>query len=435
MKKSLRARFGLLSVLMALVTSLLFGGLSYLLFIKQQWEHLLSVMDRDLAHVQALVRNPELGASFVAPQSGELIVQFVSPDGRLWMPQRGDVNPPLLPLTVRPQVVRMGEQSLLVSHAPWGANGGTIRLGFEVDRALATRRRLLETLVTSGLVISVVAAFMGFAISRRALTPLARLAEQTRHIDPRTPQTVHFVGGHDEVAAVAQALNSALENIRARQLNERAFLAEVAHELAAPLMLVSGHLASLSKADPTNKQLTVACDAAQELLYTSQDLLVLARGELERPLGFEVFSLAEVVMRVVQEYPGTRAEVNATEHVVGSPERMMQVVRNLVRNAVQATGSAEGVLLRLERKGNLTELHVCDQGPGIAEARLSRIFDRFYTDGGGTGVGLSVAKSIVEQHGGTIDVRSEVGKGSCFMVGLPTLASRLESNSAPLATS
>ena len=191
-------------------------------------------------------------------------------------------------------------------------------------------------------------------------------------------------------------------------------------------MLVSGHLDALCKAEPANKQLVTARDAAQELLYTSQDLLMLARGELQRPLDLKVFSLAEIITRAAEEYPGTQVVVGSAERVVGSPERMMQVARNLVRNAVQATGSAAKVSLHLKEVGENLELRVCDQGPGIPQEKLSRIFDRFYTEFGGVGVGLSVAKSIVEQHGGTLGVRSTVGEGSCFTVTLPTFTSRVE---------
>ena len=424
--RTLRTRFSLAFVLMAFLTSLLFGGLTYHLFVKQQWAHLLEVIERDLSHVQALVKNPEVGASFVAPQRGELILQFVSPEGRLLLPGQPSGDTPLLPLTMQPQIITVGEQSLLVSHTPWGSNGGTIRLGFDVDDALAVRQRLRDSLVASGILISLVAALVGINISRRTLSPLAELAEQARHIDPCTPQMANYSGLDDEVAEVAKALNAALENIRARQTAEHAFLAEIAHELAAPLMLVSGHLEALCKAEPANKQLMTARDAAQELLYTSQDLLMLARGELQRPLDLKVFSLADVVTRAAEEYPGTQVVVGSTERVVGNPERMMQVVRNLVRNAVQATGSAEKVQLHLERKESLLELRVYDQGPGIAEEKLSRIFDRFYTEGGGAGVGLSVAKSIVEQHGGTLAVSSTMGEGSCFTVILPTFTSRIE---------
>ena len=432
--KTLRTRFSLAFVLMALLTSLLFGGLTFHLFVKQQWVHLLDVMARDLSHVQALVKNPEVGASFVAPQRGELILQFVSPDGTLLLPRQPSGNTPLLPLTKQPQIINMGEQLLLVSHIPWGSNGGTIRLGFDVDDALAVRQRLRDSLLVSGILISLVAALVGINIARRTLSPLGALAEQARHIDPHTPQLATYSGMDDEVAEVAKALNAALENIRVRQTAERAFLAEIAHELAAPLMLVSGHLEALCKADPANARVIVARDAAQELLYTSQDLLILARGDLQRPLDLKVFSMAEVVMRVAEEYSGTQVTIDTAERVVGSPERMMQVARNLVRNAVQATGSAEKVSLHLKQAGENLELHVCDQGPGIAEDKLTRIFDRFYTEGGGVGVGLSVAKSIVEQHGGTLGVRSTVGEGSCFTVTLPTFTSHLEQQSEILSS-
>ncbi|MDQ3459639.1 MAG: sensor histidine kinase, partial [Deinococcota bacterium] len=112
--------------------------------------------------------------------------------------------------------------------------------------------------------------------------------------------------------------------------------------------------------------------------------------------------------------------------VAGSAQRLAQVVRNLVRNAVQASGDPAKVSLKLLSREDEVVLEVCDEGPGIAAADLPYVFDRFFSRQGGTGLGLGIAKSLVESHGGRIRVFSEAGRGCCFTVTLPSLDASLE---------
>ena len=146
-------------------------------------------------------------------------------------------------------------------------------LGLDVTADLAQRRALRQSLLVGGGVIAVAVAAVNLVLLGRALAPLARLAAQARRINPASPLSIQHKGPHDEVAYVAQALNRALRGIRKRQQAERASLAEIAHELAAPLTLVAGHLESLRARHPDDARLGAAQAAANELLYTSKDLL------------------------------------------------------------------------------------------------------------------------------------------------------------------
>ncbi len=194
--------------------------------------------------------------------------------------------------------------------------------------------------------------------------------------------------------------------------------------LHAPLMVVSGHLESLSK-QYKDMRLEAAHEAADELLYTSQDLLTLARGELDQKLELSLVNLAEIVERVAKAFPGIQTQ-NSLAEIAGNPERLTQLLRNLVRNGIQASGQPENVRVLLEAGVLQHRLVIQDTGPGIPEDELDRIFERFYSRRGGAGLGLSIAKRITEQHGGRIKVFSEVGKGTTFEVLLPSLWSRLE---------
>ena len=422
---SLRFRLSLLLALISLVVVLLFGVLAYGLFVRQQMGQLELLLNQDLLRAQTLFSDPSVGVSLSELAVDGFQQQFVTSAGVVTIPP--DVRE-ALPLVERASLVRLESGPALVAAVPWetssGLTLGTIRASLDMNAAFAARRALASSLLLSGLVISTLALLGGLGILRRALRPLVRLAHQARLIDPAHPQLADYTGPNDEVGDVAHALNAALENVRERQLSERAALAEIAHELAAPLTLVSGHLESLT-ARINEPDLQVAKNAADELLYTSQDLLTLARGELERSLNLQVFELSEVLERVVASYKGVRLELIGPAQLAGSPERITQLVRNLVRNAVQAADNPSEVKVGLE-PGVIHCIFVEDTGQGIDAADLPHIFDRFYTKRGGAGVGLSVAKRIAQAHGGDIEVSSVLGQGTQFRVTLPSLEEQLE---------
>lgn len=423
---TLRNRLSLSTTLLTLFAVVGFGLLTHLSFTRQQDAQLRALLEQDLERVSALLARPTLGASFIDSDATGFLLQFVAPDGRVVM-SWGRAEP--LPLATRIRLERLGDRHYLLGSSPWEATGGSIRLAHDVEAALRARGELARTLILSGILVTLVAALVGLVTTRRLLLSLKRVSVQARTIDPDAPEAIDYRGPRDEVHDLTGALNDALAAIRSRQDEERAFLLEIAHELAAPLTLVRYHLTSVRTEHPTDSRLGAAADAAQELLRTSQDLLVLARGELERPLEPQVFALADLLHRVAAEYPGVQTRATTAGEVVGDPERLMQVVRNLVRNGVQAAGSTGKVRVLLRTEGDRYVLEVNDEGPGIRAELLEHVFDRHFSEHRGIGVGLSVARSIVEQHGGTIEADAHVHAGARFEVRLPTVASRIDDTS------
>lgn len=429
---TLRARLSLIVTCALLVGLGLFGTLAYASFVRQQVVQLNELLLRDLTRVQTLMQaGPQAIGTNLTSSQGDFVLQLVDKTGKVV--GSGDA----LPSGAQPQLVRRGARTLLSASAPWRLSfdnepgrfieAGTLRLGLDITADLAQRRALRQSLLVSGGVIAFAVAAVNLVLLGQALAPLARLAAQARRINPASPSSIQHKGPHDEVAYVAQALNRSLRGIRKRQQAERASLAEIAHELAAPLTLVAGHLESLRLLHPDDKQLGAAQAAANELLYTSKDLLTLARGELERSLDLQVLDLGGVAERIALEYPGVRFTAAGPAEVAGSPERLAQLVRNLVRNAVQAAG-AEQVTVAVRASDAEVCLSVEDRGPGVPVNELEYLFERFYTKRkqGGTGVGLSVAQQIARRHGGDISVTSTVGVGTCFTVSLPSLGAQLE---------
>jgi hypothetical protein len=128
-----------------------------------------------------------------------------------------------------------------------------------------------------------------------------------------------------------------------------------------------------------------------------------------------------VLQPVAEEFPGVRVRSAAGGLVLGDPERLRQLVRNLVANAVRASGGGEGVELTLRLDGGSVVLGVTDDGPGIPQEVLPHIFEKFYKGaGGGAGLGLAIAEQIARHHGGSIDVASAPGR-TVFTIRLPAV--------------
>ena len=432
---TLRLRMILAFGVLALVTAALYGALTFFVYQQNQWSQLEGLLLRELGRMEGLLTNPEVGVPLrVTPERLGTVMQLVTADGRVVLPRNAGAT---LPAQDEPMLVDFDGRKYLSASRTLN-NGSTLRIGLDVTSEVTGRGDLARQLIWLGALISLVAALVGGLVAQSGLAPLASLARQARGIDPSDPGQVEYRGPKDEVAEVASALNAALGNIRQRREEERAFMAEVAHELAAPLTLVKGHLdaydrhAAGSENGGDRSHLRAANDAAQELLLTSQDLLMLARGELERRMHNEVLRLDELLERTHLAYPGITIDAAKGVRVVGDSHMLMQAIRNLVRNAIQASGGHEGVTVELEETGDQVELRVRDSGPGIAPDRLERIFERYFSGSRGAGVGLTVVSRIVEQHGGELRVETSE-EGSCFSVILPSFAAQLATQ--PLARS
>ena len=415
----LRVRFGLWAAAFTATVVLAFGVAVDVGYRRQLFAQLEALLLDDLVRVVVLLEEPMLGASFTGASEVGVTLQFVDAQGRVALAW-GDEEP--LPAVSEPTRFDAGERHLLVAQVPWPAAGGTIRMAHDVTAAVRSVRDLGRLLRVAGGAVIVVAALSAWALARRALRPLAELAEQTRHLDAAKPGRVDYRGPRDEVNDLAEGLNQTLAAIRQRQEDERAFLLEVAHELAAPLTLVHYHLDGLRRRDPEDASLRAASDGARELLRTSQDLLVVARGDLSRSLEPSLVDLREVVRRIADEYPGLRVTLGEEAQVVGDPERLMQVVRN----AVQAGGGVDGVEVALGRDGDDHVLRVRDGGPGMSPEAAERAFERGFSGGRGAGVGLAVARSLTQLHGGSVRVAETSPAGTVMEVRLPDVAERMD---------
>ena len=217
------------------------------------------------------------------------------------------------------------------------------------------------------------------------------------------------------------------------------FTADAAHELRSPLMAVKTNASTALKYPDGMragdlKKFQAIASATNQIITLTEDLLILARSENDRNLATEQLNLNLVLTAIVARY---QSQIDAKSLILevniqpnlwlqGSPTHLDRVFVNLLENAIHYTSAGGKIKILADRIDRHIEIAIVDTGVGIAADDLERIFDRFWREdrsrtqwAGGSGLGLSIARSIVKQHRGSIEVQSELGKGSKFIVRLP----------------
>ena len=232
-----------------------------------------------------------------------------------------------------------------------------------------------------------------------------------------------------------------LENIR------REFVANVSHELRTPITSIKGFVEALQDGAVDNPEearrfLTIISRQVKSLLAIIEDLLSLSRIEKESEEGSllvtkvvvdEVINAACDVCRAASNDKQIELEVVNSENlqVMANPTLLEQAIVNLIQNAIKYSEAGKLVRVAAEAGEDEVKISVSDQGWGIAESELPRIFERFYRidkgrdrKSGSTGLGLAIVKHVVSAHRGQIKVESTLGSGSCFMISIPNALGR-----------
>jgi heavy metal sensor kinase len=306
----------------------------------------------------------------------------------------------------------------------------------EVDRSVHRLRVLLLAVVPAALLA---AAGGGWWLARKALRPVAEITRQAGAIGvEQLHERVPVPPTHDEVAGLATTINAMLERIEDGVREKRRFLADASHELRTPLAVMRSEIEVSLRAggiEPAAREVLASnAEEVERMSRIVDDLLTLARideGRLEllrSRVDLEAVA-ADVAgsLRPLAEAQGIPVTVSGDRvEVDADPEHLRRAVRNLVENAVKYTGAGGRVDLEVWRRNGEAGLTVTDTGPGIPEALLERIFDRFVRadmarsrSTGGSGLGLSIAREIVEAHGGRVWAESTPGVGSAFSMGFP----------------
>ena len=324
---------------------------------------------------------------------------------------------------------------------PEGTTVGYLQLASSLGTVDRAQEALLLVLVGGGLLAVVIAGLVGWTTAGAALRPLDQVTEtalQITRADDLSRRIPLSSPPQGEVGRLIMAFNESLERLEGLFETQRRFLADVSHELRTPLTTIRGNIDLIRRMGQIDGDSLDAVTAETDRMTRMvRDLLLLAQAETGKlPMAHERVELDTLVLDVFQlarTLAQDRVEVKIGEEdqasVLGDRDRLKQVLLNLVSNALDYTPAGGTVTLGLACVGDWARLTVTDTGPGIPQEELPNIFERFYRIDrsrkrralGGAGLGLSIAYWITRAHDGRIEVASELGRGSTFVVWLPRL--------------
>jgi two-component system OmpR family sensor kinase len=345
-----------------------------------------------------------------------------------------------------------GEEWRLVV-TPLTGQAGWALVAFPLAEVQATVARLVLLQVIVGVVVILIAGVVGFVVVRRSLRPLDEMAVTAQEIAEgdlslRVPEDVSSA----EVDQLASSFNTMVTRIEASfeaqtasevqarqsEARMRRFIADAGHELRTPLTSIRGYaeLIEQGAATDTVEAVSRIQSEAQRMGELVDDLQLLARMDEQRPMDRGPVDLAAVTAEAVEAARVADPDRSMALVVDGGPpvvtgdaRRLRQVLDNLLSNAVRYSPGGTRVSVTVSREtgaSRVARVSVTDLGQGLSEEDASRVFDRLYrTDEarsrvhGGSGLGLAIVRSIVEAHGGSVFVDTEIGRGSTFGFTIP----------------
>ncbi|RUL84366.1 sensor histidine kinase [Tautonia sociabilis] len=327
------------------------------------------------------------------------------------------------------------------------AGDASLDLGLSLAETESTLAQFDRRVAFGGLFFLGLSVVGGAFLSRQALRPVAQSIQTAKRLEPsnlseRLPRT----GAGDELDELAGTINELLDRLAAYHGQIIRFTADASHELRSPLgaMRAAVEVALGQPREPGEYREVLASlgEQCERLTALVNGLLLLARADAgEMPLRREPVDLSALASDVAEMYEPLaeergvrfRSECGSPVPVLGDSGRLRQLVTNLVDNAIKFTEPGGSVTLRVGGAGDQARLVVEDTGVGIAPDHLPHVFERFYQADsarslGGSGLGLSICRWIVEAHGGSVEATSRSGSGSAFVVSLPRAAAAPEKN-------
>ncbi|MFC4427896.1 sensor histidine kinase [Deinococcus navajonensis] len=373
----------------------------------------------------------------------QMLALIEAPDGQLRLNMMVQENfkeePTLMRVLVRLGPVQLHPAPLGSSEDSSAQTLAVTYVGRSLEEIRATLSKLQSVIMLLFLAGLASAGTGAYLLAGQALQPLRlvqRAAERIggQNLGERVPEPQTG----DEVQALAQALNGMLGRLEQSFESQRRFTSDASHELRTPVTAISGHASYLlRRTNPSGQQaesLKIIQSESERLTNLIASLLQLARSDsgalvLNKGPIFSGLFLREIARELapLAQAQQTALEVSGDDIAFeGDPDRLKQVIINLVGNALKAGARTVTLGSALEEGSKQVHLQVRDDGPGIPNDQLERLFDRFYRledsrsrDQGGAGLGLSIAKGIVDAHGGRIWLESTLGEGTTAHVQLP----------------
>jgi two-component system, OmpR family, sensor kinase len=456
---SIRLRLTLLYSAILALTLIAFSTTLYLIQSQVTYDEITNNLARQAEGFAGPGRRPPQppgNSSGLIPLPGRW-AQLRGPDGTV-IGQSADLADTTLPLSDAGmsavqnglpwvEAAQVQEEPLLVYSLPVRSQNHVSQI-VQVAGPTTEREQSLSTLrliLFSGSGLTILAAFViGWFLAGISLRPIHELTQTAQAIGAEQDfsRRVQHTGPNDEIGQLAVTFNGMLTELEAAYRHveqalqaQRRFVADASHELRTPLTTIRGNIELLSHDPPLDAReqedvLMDARDETERLIRLVNQLLILARADVGRPLRREPLAikpLLEDVCRQAQLLAPQRTIECVADRAItalGDRDAFQQVLLILLDNALVHTPEGARISVTTSTAEQFVAIRIRDTGPGIAPDLLEHIFERFYRgdvsrSGGGMGLGLSIAKELVQAQEGKLEVESVVGQGSVFTIQLP----------------
>jgi len=298
---------------------------------------------------------------------------------------------------------------------------------------------LSDQFIISGLVTILLTIVTIFILSRLITKPIIEITKATEQLSKGKHKVELQTDRRDELGELANSITTLSNDLEHMKMERNEFLASISHELRTPLTYIKGYADILGREDITNEdrneyiqiireeteQLAVLVKKLFELAKMDQNMFIIDKKKIR----FEklIYSITERI-RPAMEEKSIDFSVLCPKHIHATvdPERIQQVILNILDNAKKHTSNGERISLEVSESNQGIIIVILDEGEGIPDEDLPYIFERLYRVeksrsrlSGGTGLGLAIAKEIVESHNGSIEVNSKLGVGTTVVITLP----------------
>ena len=443
MRESLRLRLVLWYALVLTLVVVSYGAA----VVYQSWRSTTAGVDAELeayAREVSKALRPVEGGRFDLELSPEAAASFFQREGDrpyyvIWGPggELVDQSDPNLHV-VPPGNTAAGRRETTVQ----AASGATVLVGRDIADLRRAEWGLFLNVALAGLATLAVAIVGGWFVAGRALAPIKRISETARAMSGGDLNArIAVERTESELEQVASTLNDAFDRLRLAVEQERQFIADASHELRTPISVMRAETEWALDRDRTGQEYKNALNVGRRATLRMQDiverLLALVRADASsdarQRIPVAVGTLMEDVvtwLAPVAQERGVQLSITGDRFTVeGDPEQLREAFNNVIGNAILYNKPGGAVTIGMRLAGGTGRVEVADTGIGIPADAVPRVFDRFFRvdtarsrEMGGSGLGLSIARSVFSAHGGDINCTSEPGVGSMFVIVLPTLA-------------
>lgn len=326
------------------------------------------------------------------------------------------------------------EGNILVGYAYIGHYASTYYMENDVEFFNAINRIIIiigVISISSIIIISII-------ISRSIAKPISKVSKMTKYIgEGNYKNKLNYKSNIMEIDDLINSINKLSNELNDQENLRKQLTGDIAHELRTPLTSIKGHLDAIIVGiwEPTNERLNSINEEVKRITNLVDELRKLAKFDSGKDnLNKEIVNLKNYIKSIAYNYERKALEKNIVikyqlENIEAliDKEKFAQVIINILSNAIKYNNGNNEIYIKVFKRNNSINISIKDSGIGIPKSEYKNIFERFYrldksrgANEKGAGVGLTIAKSIVNAHGGEIEVYSEINKGSKFIISLPS---------------